>query len=180
MAEDGAGRGMGQEKTRTWALMEARLAVYLRTFSGLGAEDREDALQAALVAFWRSGPEAEEDARPWHYRVARNAAVDALRRGSGEARGPRSWLSGSTPAAEEPQEPGPGPEERLHLGRGEGLRAEFPRRVSDAERELAYLTFSEGLSYEQAAILTGTPWDGEVRLSGVKRRLEARYRRLMK
>jgi RNA polymerase sigma-70 factor (ECF subfamily) len=161
--------------------MEGRLAVYLRSFSGLGAEDREDALQATLTAFWRSGPEAEEDARPWLYRVARNAAVDALRRRKREARGPRSWLSGSTPAAEEPQEPGPGPEERLLSEEERDFVREFLAGLSDAERELAYLTFSEGLSYEQAAILTGTPL-GTVkwRLSGVKRRLEARYRRLMK
>ncbi len=187
-------------KLDAWQAMESRLAVYLASFSGLSREDREDVLQSTFASFWSSGPSAEKDARPWLYRVARNAAIDAqrrLRRGSavlgrsGVTRQGASRPEAMRPgmarleavtgdALDEAADSAPGPEDRALSGEDAAFVRNFLAGLSDRERELAFLAFSEDQSYERIAALTGTPL-GTVkwRLAGVKKRLAESYRREM-
>lgn len=172
--------GWETRKQRLWILLESRLAVYLRSFAGLREEDREDVLQTALIAFWKEGPQEEVDARPWLYRVLRNAAIDTQRSRHREFRTRLSCGPGAEAPWERIAEPGPGPEEDLLSAEEEAFVREFLLRLSDAEREFSFLAFSEGMTYKHIAEVTGVPL-GTVkwRLGVIKKRLAKHYRRRM-
>lgn len=105
---------------------------------------------------WLRVYEARERWRPgdvglgaWLYRVARNLALDHLRRTARRATGP---IEGSDVA----EDPGPGPV-RAAIGR---QAADAVRRAVDdlppQDREALLLRFDEDLSYEAIAALTGS------------------------
>lgn len=164
--------------SKFWNGMEPRLAVYLRSFAGLSPDDAEDVLQEVGIAYWRDGPDGESDARPWLYRVARNRAIDALRRRKRERakEAPGSvepdTLIGTLPAR------APSPEAlSLDAAETDFVRG-FLAGLQDPERELLHLAFAEDLPYVRIAELLGMPL-GTVkwRIAALKRRLAARHRR---
>jgi RNA polymerase sigma-70 factor (ECF subfamily) len=95
---------------------------------------------------WRPG---EVGLGAWLYRVARNQALDHLRKTARRATGP---IEGSDVA----EDPGPGPERAVSLRQ----TADEVRRAVDAlppqDREVLLLRFDEDRSYEEIAALTGT------------------------
>lgn len=132
----------------------------------------EDLLQEALLRVyqarerWTQGGQAS--LRTWLHRVARNLAIDALRRR-------KHREVDALEAAAEELDPGPGPEERL-LGRlrGEEVRralAELPAR----DREVIALRFEADLSHaEIAAIVGGSEGAIKQRVWRALQRLEGR------
>jgi RNA polymerase sigma-70 factor (ECF subfamily) len=170
--------GWKAEREAFWDDIRPRLQVYLRSFSGLSPEDAEEALQLTLVEFWRRAPGLGADARAWLYRVARNAAIDALR--SGRRRGARiaPSMTGERDAPVDLPSPYPGPEARLLDLETEAFVARFLGGLDDRDRELLHLAFAEDFSYPAIASLTGRPL-GTVKwkIAGLKRRLAERYRK---
>lgn len=167
-------------KLLIWQAMESRLAVYLASFSGLSVEDREDVLQSTLIAFWRKGPSAEAEARPWLYRVVRNASIDTLRVIKRSSSRQGQLEASDFRGTREPEDPSLGPEDSVLSHEEVSLVRKFLAALADRERELAFLAFCEDMTYEQIASLTGTSL-GTVkwRLAGVKKRLAEHYRREM-
>lgn len=173
-----------------WPELRPRLELYLASFSGLGAEDREDALQATMIAYATRGGTNIGDRRAWAYRVARNAAIDALRRRDRErrlvehvapgVRVPLAATSGYASGAPgvEPESPYRGPEDQAMDAEDEAFVARFIAGLKDAEREFLHLAYAEGMTYAEIAAATGAPL-GTVkwRLASVKRRLKAAYER---
>jgi RNA polymerase sigma-70 factor (ECF subfamily) len=161
----------------SWPELRPRLELYLASFSALGAEDREDALQATMIAYATRGAQRDGDHRAWAYRVARNAAIDAIRRRNRERRlVERSALG--LPVTLEPESPYRGPEDRAMDAEDEAFVARFIAGLKDAERELLHLAYAEAMTYAEIAAATGAPL-GTVkwRLASVKRRLKAAYER---
>lgn len=168
----------GNPKRLVWEEMESRLAVYLRSFSGLQPEDAEEILQRAILALWQSGPSELEDARPWLYRVVRNMAIDILRK---KKRRKESALSlEESGLADSARSAHPGPEEEFLSAEERGFVRNFLGSLPRAERELAHLAFAEELPYSRIALITGIPL-GTVKwkLAAVKRKLAKSYQRRM-
>ncbi len=171
-----------------WPELRPRLELYLASFSALGAEDREDALQATMIAYGAGGASAGGDRRAWAYRVARNAAIDAIRRRNRERRliervalGVGEALAATEEAggqSVEPESPYRGPEAQAIDAEDEAFVARFIAGLGDAEREMLHLAYAEGLTYAEIAATVGAPL-GTVkwRLASVKRRLKAAYER---
>lgn len=177
---DEGGFGPGSPKRRVWDHMESRLAVYLGSFSGLGPEDSEEILQSAMVALWRAGPEELEDARPWLYRVTRNAAIDAARNRKRRGEPGRVPLAERERALETARSALPGPEDLALSAEDRNFVRDFLALLSAGERELAHLAFAEDLPYSRIAGITGLPL-GTVKwkLASVKRKLATSYQRRM-
>jgi len=165
------------EREAYWEDIRPRLEVYLQSFAGLGPEDAEDVLQLVVLEFWRRAPGLEADARSWLYRVARNAAIDALRAGRRRGAGMAARAGDRDEAADAPS-PYPGPEARLLDLERQAFVVRFLGGLDDRDRELLHLAFAEDFSYPQIGSLTGQPL-GTVkwRIAGLKRRLAADYRK---
>lgn len=171
-----------------WRELRPRLELYLRSFSGLSPEDREDVLQRTLLAYLGRSDESlstgsagrspaegfSGEPRAWLYRVARNAAIDALRAARREARrGHRVPVGQGSP---EPESPYRGPEASALDAAEEAFVARFLAGLPETDRGLLHLAYAEGLSYPEIATATGRPL-GTVkwRMSALKRRLKAAY-----
>ncbi|MBU0928481.1 MAG: RNA polymerase sigma factor [Spirochaetes bacterium] len=166
--------GLSAAHEALWEDARPRLEAYLGSFAGLGAEDVEEILQDVSLVLWRRGAELEPDARAWLYRIARNAAIDALRY---RRRRPTAAVSADAGGVE-PTSPYPGPEERLLEAERDAFVAAFLAGLSDRDREMLYLRAAEDYSYSRIAALVGLPL-GTVkwRMAGLKRSLAARYRK---
>lgn len=163
---------MNDAKLEIWRSIEYRLAVFLRSFSLLSAEDREDCLQSALIAWWQSGPTEEKEATPWLYRVVRNGAIDLLRKRA------RKGPSVSLPLELVAREPGP---ESTALSRADiDFVSRFIETLDDTDRELSFLAFAEHMSYPAMAEMTGLAL-GTIkwRMAAVKKLMKDAYRREM-
>jgi len=115
-----------------------------------GAEDAQDATQAAFIQAFRALPRfrGESGIRTWLFRIGMNEALSLARR-----RHPTEVLV---------EETGPTPEPRLV----ERLAVEATlRRVTPAHRAVLVLRFWEGLSYEEIAAVL------EISLPAAKMRL---------
>jgi RNA polymerase sigma-70 factor, ECF subfamily len=114
--------------------------------------DAEEALQEVYVKIWKNAASYRADlGRPmtWLITVARNQALDALRR--------RRQASEELDEAEDVVDPGSGPE-------GEAIRASEGRRIEDCMRLLeddrasaVRSAYVEGLSYLELAGRHGVP-----------------------
>jgi len=119
----------------------------------------EEAAQEAMIAVWKSAPrfEGRSKVSTWIFGVARNKAFDLARR---EKRGDRvPDVSLVTP------DPAPA------LRKSE-LVATAMSGLPEAQREVVFLTFYEGLSYREIAGILGIP-EGTVksRMFHAKKRL---------
>lgn len=122
------------------------------------ASDRDEAADLAQEIFVRLfetrtrwAPAAEFV--PWMFKVARNRAIDDLRRRKVR------WPAMAVPADEVPElaDPGAGPEARaIDRSRLERLRAAM-RRLSDLSREVLLLRDVQGLSVAEVAGVLGVP-----------------------
>lgn len=95
---------------------------------------------------WRPG---EVGLGAWLYRVARNQALDHLRKTARRATGP---IEGSDVA----EDPGPGPERAVSLRQTAGEVRRAVDALPPQDREVLLLRFDEDRSYEEIAALTGT------------------------
>jgi len=161
-----------------WRDMRPRLELYLRSFSGLSEEDREDVLQRVMLAYVGRSAALAGDARPWLYRVARNAAIDLGRSRRREERWGRRVALGTGEECAEPESPYQGPEDGVLAAEGEAFVARFLSSLAESDRELLHLAYAEGLSYPQIAAATERPL-GTIkwRLMTLRRRLEVAYRK---
>lgn len=114
--------------------------------------DAADATQEALVSIWRHGADVpEERQRAWVARVARNAALDLIRRRSVR---PQPLAGESMP---DPACPAPGPDALSEAG---DVRRELTAalgRLGEPFRSLVVLRDVEGLSYDEIAETLGLP-----------------------
>jgi RNA polymerase sigma-70 factor, ECF subfamily len=162
-----------------WRGSAPRLLAYLSSFGNLGPEERKDIVQQVFLKAWKARGRLEEGPRlsAWLIRAARNRALDVLKsRSRAQRRFPAASPREDGSDAEAPG-PYPGPEEKAV----EGERAAFMRRflagLNDADRELAELSYGEGLTFARIARITGRPagtlkW----RASKLRERLAAAYR----
>ncbi len=178
MHNDGKIAGHGSVLHKTWVSWAPRLELYLRSFSGLRAHEREDVLQEVMVALWRDGPESEEAIKPWIYRVTRNRAIDALRQAKRSKAREHSLPNG--PAALLDQAPAayPNPEEAALGAEDTSFVRNFLADVEDRDREILHLAFAEGMAYARIAELLCLPI-GTVkwRVATLKASLAKRYRK---
>lgn len=178
MDNDGKATGRRGSLHTIWADMAPRLELYLRSFSRLSPQEKEDLLQEVMVALWRDGPEREEAIRPWLYRVSRNRAIDALRhakraqaREEASPEGTQALIVQLPASCPNPEEAALGAEETDFV-RG------FLAGLSDQDREILHLAFAADLSYSRIADLLSLPL-GTVkwRVAELKKRLAERYRK---
>lgn len=150
----------------------AGLARHLRGLTG-DATLAEDLLQEALLRVYQARERwtpGQASLRTWLHRVARNLAIDALRRRK------HRGVDGLDAAADE-VDPGLGPEERL-LG---ALKREDVRlalgELAPRDREVIALRFEADLSHaEIAAIVGGSEGSVKQRVWRALQRLEGRLR----
>lgn len=161
-----------------WQEFRPRLELYLRSFSALSVEDSEDILQRTLASYLERADEASAEApgdhRAWLYRVARNAAIDTVRRLRREERwGRRVSID---PGIAEPESHYEGPEACAMDAAEADFVARFLAALADSDRELLHLAYAEGLAYPEIAAATGRPL-GTVkwRMSSLRRRLKSAY-----
>lgn len=119
----------------------------------------EEVAQEAMIAVWKSAArfEGRSKVSTWIFGIARNKALDLLRR---EKRGDRV-----------PDVPLVAPDPAPAIRRQE-LVAHAIGGLPEAQREVVFLTFYEGLSYGEIAGVLGIP-EGTVksRMFHAKRRL---------
>ncbi|MBN1518528.1 MAG: sigma-70 family RNA polymerase sigma factor [Spirochaetales bacterium] len=156
--------------------MAPRIALYLRSFKGLAYQDAEDALQEAMAALWSGGPRSVGDVRPWLYRVARNRAIDILRRRRRESSRLSDHQDGHDTLIAQTPSKLPGPEQELLAESDRMMVRGFLDSLSDRDRELLHLAYAEELPYPRIAVLLGLPL-GTVKwkLASLRRRLADRY-----
>jgi RNA polymerase sigma-70 factor (ECF subfamily) len=142
----------------------------------------EELAQESFVKAWRALDRFDPGRRfsSWLFKIAHNAALDALRRRGepelsldapmGESEEPRPLPA--DPAAEDPLARATSRAAGRALGAAlAGLRAEY--------REILTLRFGEGLSYEEIAEVTGAPLGTvKVHLHRARRELAERMRAL--
>jgi RNA polymerase sigma-70 factor, ECF subfamily len=127
----------------------AELQAHCRRMLG-SAHDAEDALQEALLRAWRSLPQFEGrgSARWWLYRIATNAALDALRRR-------RMHL---VPIEDEPPVAGPETDPEGRYARREAVDRALvtaDRLLTDRQRDVLILREVLGFSAEETAARLG-------------------------
>jgi len=114
--------------------------------------DAQDCLQETMVKAWRALPSfrGECSLKSWLYRLCVSCCTDYVRAASRRREESVEAMEGFDPA-----DPAPQPEEAL-------LRKEKQRQVHEAiqalpgpMRETLILTVLEGVTYEEAAVLTG-------------------------
>ena len=133
-------------------------------------EDAEEAVQDAFVALWRRAgtyDPGQGRAYSWMLRIARNKAIDGLRRG-GPARRPRQVPQGMPDLAREPgsvEEEADTAELRLPV-------AGALERLPQDQREVLEMAYLGGLSQREIAESTGVP------LGTVKTRTRLALRKL--
>lgn len=140
-----------------WQEYYAKLMVFISTGSlptvGATREDREDAvgeiMLKILANLHRYDPRFSLST--WVYTIARNYCIDARRRRAARARHLRPF------PFEEPPSSAAGPEEQVLAKEDERLTAAYMARLSDAERQIAYLRFAEGMRYAEIARVLEMP-----------------------
>jgi RNA polymerase sigma-70 factor (ECF subfamily) len=162
-----------------WGELRPRLELYLSSWPDLDTEDREDVLEAAMIAYSSTRSTISGDRRAWIYRVVRNAAIDALRAKARELRwGRRIPLSvgGADGEGIDPPSSLPGPEAQVLRSEEEAFVANFLSSLVADDRELLHLAYAEGLRYPDIASATGRPL-GTIKwkLASLRRRLARAY-----
>ena len=142
------------------ALIEPhRRELHAHCYRMLGSlQDAEDAMQETLIRAWRglSGFQTSRSLRPWLYKIATNASLDAL------AKRPKRTVR---LLDAEPSQPGDGPGAPLaesiwiepypdeHLGLKEGFAAPEARYEQRESVELAFIAALQHLPARQRAVL---------------------------
>lgn len=142
-----------------WAGLGPRLLVYLATFGSLSREDRQDIVQRVFLKAWqsRSTLDGDRGLTAWFYRVARNEALDFLKKAQREsAHFPQLRVIADEGEAEIPGR-SPTPEETALESELSRFMERFLGSLKDKERELSHLCYAEGLSYPEIARITGAP-----------------------
>jgi RNA polymerase sigma-70 factor (ECF subfamily) len=135
-----------------------RRELHAHCYRMLGSlQDAEDALQETLLRAWRglAGFEGGRSLRPWLYRIATNASLDAI------AKRPKRVLHLDAPAWQPADGPGtplvesiwidPYPDE--HLGLEDGFAAPEARYEQRESVELAFIVALQHLPARQRAVL---------------------------
>lgn len=126
----------------------------------------EEVLQDALVAAWRGagGYRGDSSVKTWLFGIARRRAHETMRR--------RKLALVDEDKMATSADPEPGPEETLLVAARDEELAERVGRLSPHHREVLALVFFQGLSYAEAAEVTGVPVGTiKSRLHGAKREL---------
>jgi RNA polymerase sigma-70 factor, ECF subfamily len=178
MDNDGRTTGQNGALHTVWASMAPRLELYLRSFSRLSPQEKEDVLQEVMVALWRDSPDCEETIGPWLYRVARNRAIDALRHAKRIEARERSLPEGPLALIDRAPAYGPNPEEAALSAEDSGFVRNFLAGLADQDREILHLAFAEDMAYSRIADLLSLPL-GTVkwRVAALKSLLAERYRK---
>ncbi len=155
-----------------WLQWRGRIGSYLRSYSTLSAQDRQDiSSEAFLRAFQKR--DSFEDGRspgPWLFSIARNIALDYLRKGRGhrqrEGREPSlRELSLSESEGEDDQglvdnltAPWPAqPPDALDAGEDESFVASYLGALASSEREIANLYYGQDLSLAEIGAIVKIP-----------------------
>jgi RNA polymerase sigma-70 factor (ECF subfamily) len=139
------------ETMRDWY---PRIGVFVRSFSGLTNEDREDAVQEIMLKLSQN-----EDSRdnskpyaPWAYAVARNHCLDVLRRRAREGAAVPFDEANPVHASVQAEQ-----FERVHAKELKDHVGSYLETLSDGDRQIAYLRFFESMRYRDMAIALNQP-----------------------
>lgn len=110
----------------------------------------EDCVQETFLELVRKSESIDiaRGVKGWLFRVARNRAIDALRKRSREVTSDRS---------DHRADPGPGPDGDLISVEASESVMEAVSKLKDAEREIVMLRFFGGLTFAEAESATGIP-----------------------
>lgn len=140
-----------------WREWQPALRVYLFSFRSLLPEDREEVLQDTWAALCAAGRIVGADDKALAYRIARNKAIDLLRRHKRRephvlhpAEDPETFIKTASSAHA-------GPEQAYLRLEELQLVQRFLSGLKDHERELLHLVFAEGFSYPQISRLLAMP-----------------------
>jgi RNA polymerase sigma-70 factor (ECF subfamily) len=121
----------------------------------------EDVLSETMFTVWKDAPRFRGDSKPrtWLYRIARNKAIDLIRK---RPAAPLSLVGDSNATAR-------ADDVDLRLSLEQALAA-----LSPDHREVVELTFFHGLSYDEIARVVGCPVNTvKTRMFWAKRKLRA-------
>jgi RNA polymerase sigma-70 factor (ECF subfamily) len=131
-----------------------RIGVFVRSFSGLTDEDREDAVQEIMLKLSRNDHSRDRKLpyAPWAYAVARNHCLDVLRRRGREgAAVPFDEANPGHAFSESDQF------ERVHAKELKDHVGSYLETLDDGDRQIAYLRFFESMRYRDMAALLNQP-----------------------
>jgi len=112
------------------------------------SESAKDVVQESFIRLWREPRQDVADhVRPWLFRVCRNCALDARRKG-GRMR-PLNEVDTATRPAE-----GISPEESAEQSDSHAQVMGLMQRLPENQREVVRLKFQNGLSYKEIASVT--------------------------
>jgi RNA polymerase sigma-70 factor (ECF subfamily) len=131
-----------------------------------------------MVALWRDCPVGQDAIKPWLYRVARNRAIDALRRTRRVQACELDLPDGPSVLIDQAHAAYPSPEDAALSAEDTMFVRDFLAGLEDGDREILHLAFADDLAYAHIAQLVGMP-TGMVkwRVATLKRRLAASYRK---
>lgn len=111
-------------------------------------ESAKDVVQESFIRLWREPRQDVADhVRPWLFRVCRNCALDARRKGG------RMKSLSEVDTATRPAE-GKGPEESAEQRDSHAQVMGLMQRLPENQREVVRLKFQNGLSYKEIASVT--------------------------
>ena len=135
-----------------FAALESPLLGYALRLLGQGGV-AEDIVQEAFMRLHAQFDQVREPRR-WHYRTVHNLALNHRRRADKVVHlGLESDATG--PAAPEPADPQPLPDEQIARWEGIGLVRLSLETLDPRSRELVRLKFHEDLSYKEISVRTG-------------------------
>jgi RNA polymerase sigma-70 factor (ECF subfamily) len=138
------------------------------------ADDLDDVCQRVWIQVWRECGKLEDTARwrPWLYRIARNAATDALRSGQRRKKLQGAPGSGGEVLERAPAAPSSRPERELLAKEQQQLMLDAIASLPELYREPFVLKHVEGWSYAEIGDVLGLPNDTvETRLVRARRLL---------
>ncbi|NPA06805.1 MAG: RNA polymerase sigma factor [Chloroflexi bacterium] len=128
-----------------------RVYGFLRAYTG-DPELADELVNEVFVRVWKALPKYREQQQflAWLFRIARNTAIDTLRRRKG-----RSWLRLEDLAPREEADPMPGPEARAFAQDERRRLEEALKQLPEQYRTVLVLRFFEGMSPADIARVMG-------------------------
>ena len=127
----------------------------------LDRSEADDAVQETFLKLWRNIGKYKEDEnfKSWLYRIARNTAIDSLRKKNRKKPIAFSFLGGNddTPIEETIADPAPLPDELVALAENKELVESLLKNLSPSDREIIVLKYAEQMTFNEIGEILGEP-----------------------
>ena len=139
-----------------WREYQPAMAAFVRSITGLGAQDVEDLVQEIMLKVYSKlhlyNP--LRDFKVWIYSIARNHCIDRLRKRAGPSDKEAEW---NDPAGIHLTCAEPNPEEVVIAGELHEIIESYLVTLGSVDRQISFLRFSERLAYKKIGRILGLP-----------------------